>query len=383
MLNRILWSSDHHTLHQTTPTSHILGNYDDFLFKYNDLAKVSMVANGGDFFERMVELPNPEAHAVFEWARGAFHKSYKINPKCIWVFLAGTSSHDWSQPKHFLNVAPEGMDIRYIDTLCIETFEALDGMTIMYVPDNMGAMTPDEIWDLALKVLGESGLTKVDMVHFHGAFEFQLPSKLKHKCHILERWESITRYGIFAGHIHTPAQRGKLYTSGSFDRTRHGEEHPKGGYIIDINLQTKEFNPVFYENKNALPYLTMTVNESITPEQLLDDLHAFIKKRRLPNHSQIRVVGGSANVVNPMLKMIANDYPFFGFKAENEASKDEIVDEALFDTQRYQGVSLTKENLAASVIPVVKETLVKKGMRPEEIEMMVADMTKILKEFEL
>ena len=364
---RLLWSSDHHTFHQTTPTGHILNNLTTFLRKDHDLAKVDMGAFGGDFFERMVELPHKDTHIVFDWAKEFLAYAYRANPHITIVWLAGTSSHDWEQPRHFLNLAPEGMDVRYIDTLSIVTYEHLDGLTVMYVPDNMGAMTPDEIWERAVQVLNEAGLDMVDQVHFHGAFEFQLLAKMRHKCHNLERWESITRYCILAGHIHTPVRKGKLITSGSFDRTKHGEEHPKGGYCIDFDLKRKHFEAVFWENKNALPYLTMNVDPEITAGDLITDLHEFIRKRNLPRHSHIRVMGGSALVVNPVINMLSKEYPQFTIKAQNEKKEDEILDEALFSTTVYNGVSLTRSSLPDSLLNSadVVDNLLKHGITIE------------------
>jgi hypothetical protein len=277
---RMLWSSDHHTLHANTPTAHVLGNLDTFLFKDHDPAKVDIALFGGDFFERMVERPNPDMYRVEEWATSAFLKFKKHNT--IVIFLEGTSSHDMRQPAHLKFNAPEGLDFRYIDTLCIEVFPQFDNLSIMFVPDNMGTMTPDEIWEKALSVLHESGLNKVDMIAFHGAFDFQLVAQARHKAHLLERWETIVKYFILAGHIHTPVRKGKLATSGSFDRGGHGEEHPKGGYLVDVDKKADKFELTFWENKNALPYVTMMVDPAITPEQLVIDLHAFIKARKLP-----------------------------------------------------------------------------------------------------
>lgn len=365
---RLLWSSDHHTFHQNTPTKHILKNLDVFLRKDHDLAKVDMVTFGGDFFERMVELPHQDTHTVFTWGKSFLKEAYKANPKITVVWLEGTSSHDWRQPQHFLSLAPEGMDVRYIDTLSIVKYDHLDGLTVMYVPDNMGALTPDEVWDRAIEVLNEAGLSQVDQIHFHGAFEFQLHVKARHKAHNLERWSSIVKYCILAGHIHTPVRKGKLITSGSFDRTKHGEEHPKGGYCIDFDLKTEYFEATFWENKGALPYLTLDVDQAITADDLITDIHAFIKKRKLPHNSQIRVMGGSALVVNPVISMLSKEYPYYTLKAENEKNEDELVEDALFSTAVYSGTSLTKESLPDSLFAdnAVKEALAKHGISHTE-----------------
>lgn len=361
---RMLWSSDHHTLHSNTPTKHILGNLSTFLYKDHDLAKVDTIFFGGDFFERMVERPNPDMFRVEEWAKQFFLRCKKHNVRVI--FLAGTESHDMGQPAHFQFIAPEGLDFRYIDTLCIETYPDQDGLTVMYVPDNMGTLTPDDIWEKALQVLRAANLDKVDMIAFHGAFEFQLHPKARHKAHNLERWESIVKYAIFAGHIHKPVQIGKLYTSGSFDRDKHGEEHPKGGYCIDLNLKTGDFKPVFWENKNALPYVTMNVEKDITPESLVADVHAFIRERNFPKHSNLRIMGGLAEIVNPVVSVLQREYPDLRIKAENEMAEGVLMDEELFDSTVYEGVTINKDNIIPALTPEIKADLEKHDISEEE-----------------
>lgn len=361
---RMLWSSDHHTVGRSTPTRHILGNLDTFLLKDHDLAKVDMITFGGDFFECMVERPNPDMFRVEEWASKFLRRCEKHN--VLVVFLAGTQSHDMGQPAHFQFIAPEGLDFRYIDTLCIEKYPQFDDLTIMYVPDNMGILTPDEVWEKALKTLGAANLTEVDLICFHGAFEFQLHPKARHKAHVLERWESIVKYAILAGHIHKPVQTGKLYTSGSFDRDKHGEEHPKGGYCIDLDLKKKVFNPVFWENKNAMPYLTMSVTQDITPEQLVIDIHNFIKAHKLPHGAHLRIKDGLAEIVNPVISVLSHEYPHLHIKSENELHKDIALDEELFDSSIYEGVTLFKDNIEESLLPEIKEKLVKINVTEEE-----------------
>lgn len=352
---RALWSSDQHTLSTSTPTRHILANLDTFHLKDHDLEEIDVIFFGGDFFDRIVERPNPDMYRVEEWAKRFFLLCHKHNVRVI--FLAGTQSHDRGQPAHLAFNAPEGMSFDYIDTLCIKTYPEFDDLSIMYVPDNMGKMTPKEIWEQALQVLVDAGLDMVDLIVFHGAFEFQLHSAARHKAHILKSWESIVRYYIFAGHIHTPVSTGKLRTSGSFDRTRHGEEHPKGGYVIELDKQKDVCTATFWENKKALPYLTMEVEPDITPEQLVEDIHAFIKNHWLPRDAHFRVMGGTADIVNPVISVLSHDYPHLNLKAENKVNDAVVLDAKLFDNKIYEGVTLTKENIKVELQPEVKEKL--------------------------
>lgn len=361
---RILWSSDHHTLHPTTPTSHILGNMSTFYYKDHDLAKVRLVIKGGDLTDRLVEAPNSDFLRLKNWSKTFLQKCHEN--KVAVLLLEGTSSHDWGQPKHLETLAHDDMDFRYVDTLSIQFYPDLDDLTVLCVPDNMGAMTPDDIWEKALQVLKEHKLDKVDIIALHGGFDYQLPPKARHTTHNPARWESICEYLILSGHIHTPSQEGKIHCSGSFDRIAHNEEHPKGAYVVDLDKSKKSFVATFWENKKALPYVTLKVKEDIAPEVLVKELHEFIKLKKLPYYSQVRVSGGAADVVKPVLSIFEREYPYFGFKAKNAKAEDLLVEEELFDDNSYKGMAITKDNIGESLLPEVSEKLESLGISEEE-----------------
>lgn len=359
---RILWSSDHHLLHSNTPTKHILNNLNKFFYRDNDLTNVDMIVFGGDFLDKLVDCPNSDMFDTHAWVRDFLDKCNKANPKMTVIWLEGTSSHDWGQPKTFLNLAPEGLDVRYIDTVRIDTYQQYHDLTVLHIPDNMGSLTPDQIWELALEALSKKGLTQVDLIFFHGGFEEQLHPKARKHAHNLERWCSIVKYGLFSGHIHKPFQRDKVYTSGSFDRTAHGEEHPKGAYVIELDKTKDYFYPRFHENKDALPYLTLTVTKEDGPEDVLTKLKAFIQTKNPRVNSQIKIKGGIATVVNPILRVITREYPNYGFKAENESLNEEAISEELFDATLYESKSITKENIITSIVPEIKPMLDMRGL---------------------
>lgn len=361
---RILWSSDHHTLHQTTPTSHILGNMSTFYYKDHNLANVDLVIKGGDLMDRMVEANNPDLFRVKTWSQ-TFLGECKKNKTAV-LLLEGTWSHDWGQPRHLETIAPDGMDFRYVDKLSIQHYPDLDNLTVLCVPDNMGAMTPDEIWELALSVLKEHKLDKVDIIAFHGTWMHQLPGHAMDKKHDPARWQSICKYLILSGHIHKPSLEGMVHCSGSFDRIGHGEEHPKGGYVVDLDKVKEKFTATFWENKKALPYVTMNVKEDITPEKLVKDLHQFIKEKKLPYYSQVRVMGGPGDVVNPVLSIFEKEYPYFGFKSKNSKADAELVEEDLFDENTYEGISITKDNIEQTLWPEMSEKFKALGISEEE-----------------
>ncbi|ASU03634.1 putative nuclease SbcCD, D subunit [Erwinia phage vB_EamM_RisingSun] len=369
---KILWCSDQHCLHNKTPTEHILANLSRFFYVDNDLAKVDMIVFGGDFLDRLVEATDKNLMKVLGWIKVFLKKCEDHNVKVR--FLEGTSSHDWGQPKHFEFAVPHEADVKYVDTLSVETFPEFNNLTMMYVPDNMGNRTPDEIWELALQVLNQAELKEVDLIAFHGGFYYQLPEKAWKHAHMESRWESIVKYGIFAGHIHIPSHKGKIYCSGSFDRIRHGEEHPKGGYIIELDNVADTFKATFYENKKALPYLTMWINKEMTAEDLVEKIHLFIRNHKLPPHSQIKIRNGNGAVVNPVVNILSTEYPKLGFSVENDSEDEAVIDKTLFDPNLYQGVTLDENNLFDALYAETQEKFNSLSLSREEVE-------SVLKEF--
>lgn len=363
---KILWSSDQHCLHARTPTQHILDNLSRFFYVDNDLSAVDMVVFGGDMLDRLVDSKDANLLKVLDWVKKFLKRCEEENVKVR--FLEGTSSHDWGQPKHFEFSTPHQADVKYVDTLSIETFADFGGLTMMYVPDNMGNLTPDEIWEKALQALNQASLSEVDLIAFHGAFYYQLPEKGRSHAHMESRWESIVKYGIFAGHVHIPSHKGKIYCSGSFDRIRHGEEHPKGGYIIHLDRAKNIFIPTFYENKNALPYLALKVNKDITAEDLIVKIHQFIRNHKLPPHSQIKVTGGLGAVVNPVVNILSQEYPKFGFRVENESEGDAVIDKALYDPALYKAKRLDENNLFEELYKEKQKDFDSLSLSREEVE---------------
>lgn len=349
---RMLWSSDHHNLHDNTPTAHILSNLGDFLFRKFDLEETDFIVFGGDFFHQIVESSNLEMRRCEYWILDFLEKCKKHN--VIVRVLEGTSSHDWRQPEMFELLKPTGLDLKWVRTLSIEYIEKL-GINVLYVPDNMGDKKPDVIWNETIELLSSKGLKQVDFVFFHGAFKYQIDERFSEHSHDERQWKTIAKFGIFAGHVHKPSQNGNIYVSGSFDRIAHGEEHPKGGYVVDFNPETDYFKATFYENKKALPFVTLKVGVESTTSEITDRLNDLIEKHKFPLFSQIRIKGGLPEVVNPIIGFFKTNYPQFIFKAENASSPDQLVEDRLYTEQTYVGVTLTKENITESLIEFLND----------------------------
>lgn len=370
---RLISSSDHHTSHRRTPTAHVLRNLSTFLYTDVDLSTIDVLFFTGDVFDRRVEKEDEEFKYTLNYFKDLFQRYKKANPKGKVRFVEGTTLHDWDQIQHIMLTVEEDMDVKHFDKISIETFDDLDGLTVMYVPDNMASKTPDEIWELALNTLSAAGLSQVDLIALHGGFYYQLPEKGRRHAHMETRWESIVKYGIFSGHIHVPSHNGnKIYSNGSFDRCRHGEEHDKGAWIIDLDLKKEYFKPTFWVNKNALPYITIKVQIGDLPEHVINKVKALLQSKKFPKASQFRLQGGHRSVVNPIVNALEKEYPDFGFSEDSE-NDEAIVDDELFTMDEYEGVSVTKENIFELVMPVIEPDIKGTDITADEIHELIKE----------
>lgn len=340
---RGIWITDNHLLNPRSPTTKILANMSEFFYNKVDLSVIDVIIFGGDIFHQLAEnTKDPDFLAAMEWFKGLFNRCVKTNTS-IYI-LEGTSSHDWGQAKHLEIWKPVGSDIHYIDKVSVVR-DAKLGLDILFVPDNMGTISTEEIWERVVKAMAEAGIDKVDITAMHGAFDYQLPPPARKHCHNQKSYESITKFVIYAGHVHTPSVNGKIRVSGSFDRIAHGEEHPKGAFIFKIDKAKGIFENEFYHNKNALPFITFNLNESST----LDDIHNLTDK----TIREMKIMGawfkfkdGPHEVVNAYVDRLKEQYPYFNFEVSNKVNNSVTVDDGLFIDKNYNGVELTKENIS-------------------------------------
>lgn len=347
-----LWFSDQHTLHNKTPTFWVLKNMSEFIYRAHDLKDIDIIVFGGDLFDRLVDAADGNLRLVQHWIRDFLIECNKHN--VIVRVLEGTRSHDMEQPETFVVQKPEGLNLKWVKELSIEIIPELD-LSVMYVPDNMGHMSNEQIWDKAVEKLSEAGLSKVNMIAFHGMWDYQAPPHIAHKYHNSELWSTIVDHIIFSGHVHIPSEYNKHRSSGSFDRCRHGEEHPKGGYEFEFNISQDYFKTKFWENKNALPYLTLRVSDEDDFDTLTDRLNKLIERNKLPHHSRIAVKGKNGALINGVVGWFKTTYPNFGFDVDTSETKNKLVDERMETEETYVGISADKDSLPGMLLDSIEE----------------------------
>ena len=347
----MFWHSDEHTLHPHTPTAHILKNI-TLTRKDAGESTIDFEAWGGDLCHSDTETSDPNYIYLQHWVKEYLAECHE--KKRIVRILAGTFSHDRNQPEMFEILKPKGSPyIKYVDTLSIEYIPDFN-IHILYVPDNFGRKPKSEIYDEAIALISAQGLKQVDFIFLHGAFDFQLPQldATKHDMYDSKIWSKLAKKVILTGHIHKPSQKYNIYSSGSIDRTAHGEMHPKGAYNVFFNDERVECH--FVENKNALIYDTLT----ITPETTEREIHALLDKylEKIPMQgANIRLKGGIGEVVRPILEMYSEHYPQYHFDSKNAIEKGVQINEVLYEPENFQGIVLSPDNLKEHFLKHLEE----------------------------
>lgn len=371
-LVKILWSSDQHTVHPNTPTRHIISNLRDFYFTSHNLAEIDLCVFGGDFFDHLVDASDKDMRIAEYFIKEFLERCRKHN--VIVRVLEGTSSHDREQPEIFVVQSPDGLDLKWVKDLSIEYFPTL-GFNALYVPDNMGTKTTDEIWELTEQLLAREGLMKVDFCFFHGAFRYQLPAHLNAKAHDENKWSSIVDQIVLAGHVHIPSEYLNIRVSGSFDRISHGEEHPKGGYYVEYDISEKQTKAKFWENKKALPYVTIKLTPEDTASEIIEKVVKVIERNQYPLGSHIRLKNGSGLTTASVLAQFKEDYPNYNFKLDNVKNEDKLVGEDLYTDRKYDGINLNADNITETLLDDVFK------MRDDLDESKRDELRELMKEF--
>lgn len=362
-----LWFSDQHNLHSKTPTSHILYNSTQFLTRSHNLEEVDIVVFGGDFYERLVDASHPDMRLTQHWIRKFLLECLEHN--VIVRVLEGTSSHDREQPENFVVQCPDGLDLKWVKELSYEYIEAL-GIDVFYVPDNMGSLSPDVIWDKTLEILSANGKKEVDYVFFHGAFEYQIPLKFSKHSHSETRWQSIVKRHLFAGHVHKPSEYGKIRVSGSFDRLNHGEEHAKGGYEFWWDPESDWCETKFWENKNALPYYRVLQHPDDTNEDLLDKVNRLIKLKNPIPKSRIQIRGKNGALIKGVAEYLKATYVDYFFDIDTSSQMEKMISPDTVNDLTYEGVSLTKDNFSEHLRQFMIEEMTDQNMMEGSLELL-------------
>lgn len=331
--------SDIHLGHNINKTNTIVNNLREFFRIYKQqLKNIDMIFLAGDTFDRLLVNSSVDFIIATEWLTELF--IYCKQNKIILRTLEGTPSHDWKQLSSFSSIISKlniEVDYKYVDTLEIEYIKKFD-MHVLYVPDEYKHNSKDTYLEV-MKLLKKHNIEQVDLAIMHGAFNYQLPIALESN-HNEEDYLKIVKHYICIGHIHTHSVKNRILAQGSFDRLVHGEEEPKGGILIDIN--NDERNYWFLENKLATIFKTYKLED-----EDLDKTIRYLDKElnKYPSNSNIRLIAPSDTFITKNAIAIKSRYKLLNIKFD-KVKTDKIVKNKLLDQELViTSFNITKDNI--------------------------------------
>lgn len=279
--------------------------------------------------------------------------------------LEGTPRHDRRQGASVAKLAEvtkaPSLDFKYVPTLSIEKMEDL-GISILYVPDECRP-TSDAIARDVDAALVEAGLEKVDIAIMHGMFKYQMGNiPANHatlsKVHDEGFYLARVRQYINIGHVHTASQYNRILAQGSFDRLSHGEEAPKGAYLVK-QLSETEWGHFFIENPLAKIYKTVQVKGTL--EQALNQIDKSVKK--LPHGSYVRIQALATHPIFRGFETLRRKYPLFVFSKKDIAEEEEKKEKTSSAPMEYVPIILNRETLTEAIFTDVS---IQNTLTPEE-----------------
>lgn len=311
----------------------------------------------GDFFDCLLDM-NGQAGWISYRIIAELIELAKEHKFLIRV-VRGTFSHDRMQNQFFLT-EPEpsylGKDllVRVFDTVSIEYIHSYD-INVLYVPDDLPC---DNALEVVKSKISEAQLNSVDIALNHGYFQHMLPSGIPHEppnTFRAEDFDTLVKGFVLNGHIHQASVYRKVISNGSFERLCHGEEEPKGFFVIYYNTDTGEASHEFHENQYATTFKTYDLTKWRTEKEILTEygkwLNQMLKedKSTSPN-IYVRIICDDAVLKQAVLTYTRenNDCVILSSKTSNAKHKEENEED--IETSIVDLPIITESNLSGMIV---------------------------------
>lgn len=285
----------------------------------------------GDVFDRPTQTDTEAGKQISRFISFLLDFAYKHD--LILIVLKGTGSHDGEQSDHFVSMNEGRLHkarLVYIDK--ITAWEDENGVRFLGVPDEAtpsAAQTQAEVES----VLKEKGWEQVDIGITHGMYTSHLINGIQDPhSHDVNFYLRIVKYIILNGHIHTPSLYKHLLTIGSHDRTRHGEEEAKGGWIVLIDFTTGEVSTEFFENEDAELFITYEIKAD-NIKDAYREVDKFLIGHKLVGGGFLRIAHDPELSVNELVRRLHDKYhpeiEFATKKLDGDNAKAELTDRVI------------------------------------------------------
>lgn len=264
--------------------------YDEFKLFIKTIEKgdIDLAVIAGDYYDNKLAMSS--RHALYSLKSFSDLLDVCAKTKTKLRVVRGTASHDpENQLNNFVSMAKtSNCDFKLFNV--VGTEDVFPGFSVLYLPE--------EYMEDSVEYYKEYFDKKYNGIFGHGMFEEEMFSSST-------KFKSMKKHPVFNskffndelcdgpvifGHIHkSHFLRSRVLYTGSYTRSRYGEEEAKGFYVTTYDTETKETEFEFIENEKATRYDTIEITENsaifskLLPEQLQDikDMVSKFKKDNL------------------------------------------------------------------------------------------------------
>lgn len=232
--------------------------YEKFIPVLNEDLDLLVIA--GDYFDRVLRLNENASKIAFQLMDNIVSLSKTYNFKIR--IIKGTKSHDFNQLDHFKKYDTGKDDFAIIENVVVEEFNLPnneENINILYLPEEYVDSLDyyNDYFNVDFKY---------DLAFFHGTMDFAgytkfIDNKSGAPTFNSKQLSNLVYGPIVGGHIHIADSSNNVYYTGSFSRTRFGEEQDKGFIVYEYDTNLKTYDLKFIKNDLAPTYVTVNLED--------------------------------------------------------------------------------------------------------------------------
>ena len=337
--------------------------------------QIKLLIINGDTFDTLLNMNSDAGLYIAKFIDDIINLALEF--KVYIRVVRGTFSHDRHQNR-FFTVKDRGAHklngidlVRVLDRITIEHFDEMN-IDVLYCPDDQ---PHKDLSQAIIDVIDSQHLKQVDLLCSHAYYEHLLPTGIPHIPHNTLSFDRLTKYVsgfMLNGHVHKALMyKDKMISSGSFERMDHDNDlRPVGMWLLSAKRSKKslEWSAEFIENKQAIPFVTFTVANYSSIEELQNAICEYMQNLANKGYSSsepvyIRIHGNITGIQD----WIKSSYPNVYVTDKRTTVVQSVIVEDL-DTNCDELPIITEDNLAQMVFDEI----------PEEEHMTLEEVKEIL-----
>lgn len=281
----------------------------------------------GDLFHTKLNMTSDAALYVLSFIKELHQRCKECDVQL--VILQGTKTHDYNQLQNFKIF--EDLNLTIVERTTILN---LWGLKIGFVPEEY---IEADLHEEYYRDIYTGGL---DLIFGHGMFDFQSFEKLNQESEKplknaptfdSTRFNNLTKYGTYFGHIHTPCSKGNVHYIGSYFTFNHGEVGQKSFIEIEIDMDTNTYEMYRVLNEKDFVFRDIRMSDLLlTNNNDVEKVSKIIEQLSKDKFIRIIVDQEIDAVYTNLLKKISVDNDSVSVKFKKQEVEKRVPDEYNF-----------------------------------------------------